>query len=312
MNKLTYQEAEELVFSTLDWNKQNEYLNQQILLSQPLPQIKKIKLNCPTPENYHISSTSILNIDGGYKCNLRAINYIYTPEGNYISRDTDGIVRTKNYMVQLDHDFNIQQQQELIDHHEPIYPCHVMGQEDVRLFGDYYFCTRLDVNFSHTPKVCFYNGSLHILNYGNMGTEKNWLPCYDGDCKIIYKFNPLTIYNLNLETAEMTPFLTKHLGPYSTFRGSAVPILYKDGWLLTIHQVFLNKLRKYIHRFVWLSKDFNEIKISDSFYFEKIGVEFSLGIAHSDEGLIVCYSVDDNHSTLAIVDYDVLNKMLGF
>jgi len=38
------------------------------------------------------------------------------------------------------------------------------------------------------------------------------------------------------------------------------PIPYKNGWLATIHQVHYSNPRKYYHRFVWYSKDFQTKK----------------------------------------------------
>jgi hypothetical protein len=144
-------------------------------------------------------------------------------------------------------------------------------------------------------------------------TEKNWLPINQGDtCHIIYSFYPLIINNLNLETGLITPLVNRYIdhNNLSTFRGSAVPIKYKDGWLCTVHQVYYHKKRIYLHRFVWLSQDYLTVKYSDPFYFEKVGVEFNLGIACHEKGLIITYSVDDAHSTLSILSYDDLNIML--
>jgi hypothetical protein len=146
-----------------------------------------------------------------------------------------------------------------------------------------------------------------------MGVEKNWLPLLkDDECKIIYGFQPLTIYNLDLESGELTPYLTRHLSNknLSTFRGSAVPIFYNDGWLMTVHQVYYHKLRKYYHRFVWLSNNFDEIKISKAFYFDKIGVEFNLGLEQNDNEIILTYSIDDNRPTLLTINKSIVDELL--
>jgi hypothetical protein len=312
--------CQKLIFSNVEWSLQNDCLQ---LLSQcchPLHFLFKLKLNCPTPQHYHISSCSII-VDDGLKCNLRAINYVYTKDGDYISRDADGIVRTKNYIVDLDNQFLIQHMVELKEcDNVTIYPCHILGMEDVRLFGNcYFFCTRLDVTANHNPKIGFgtYNNKGETTKMIILGdddkTEKNWLPIDQGDtCHIIYSFYPLIINNLNLETGLITPLVNRYIdhNNLSTFRGSAVPIRYKDGWLCTVHQVYYHKKRIYLHRFVWLSQDYLIVKYSDPFYFEKIGVEFNLGIACHEKGLIMTYSVDDAHSTLSILSYDDLNIML--
>lgn len=282
-----------------------------------LPTISTIKFGCVTPYPYHISSNSIVETEGGYLCNMRAVNYNYNnASGDYVSKDSDSIVRTRNYLMNVDKDFTISKCKELVCDDFAVYPCHIMGMEDVRLFGDNYFlCTRLDATENHVPCVCFGNinsGNLKILN-PNLRTEKNWLPMYyDNVCNIIYSFDPLTIYHLDLESGETNKVFEEKITKYdlSTFRGSAVPIRYKDGWLMTVHQVFYHKKRHYYHRFVWLSDDYKSIKYSTCFYFNKIGVEFNLGIAHHDKGLIVCYSVDDANPMLSIVDYEYLDNIL--
>lgn len=323
----SYQICENIIFSqNFDWCFKNDFINFQskfiMILTDNIN--KKIKLNCPTSYKYKISSISILSKGEEYQCNFRAINYDYTKNGDYISRDEDYIIRTKNYISDINQNFDIQSMWEVKD---PInfhtFPSHILGMEDIRLFGDSYFlCTRLDATECHRPKICLgiYNNkrvdSMYVLNYGQMKTEKNWLPCYKNknDCKIIYSFDPLIIYTLNLENGQLEPFINKKitLDNLETFRGSAVPINYKNGWLMTIHQVYYNKLRKYLHRFVWIDENFNTIKFSKNFCFEKIGVEFNLGICHSPNGLIITYSVDDDNPTLIILDYNILDMLLNF
>ena len=80
---------------------------------------------------------------------------------------------------------------------------------------------------------------------------------------------------------------------------------------MTIHQVYYHKKRKYLHRLVWVSNDFDVLKYSKTFYFDKIGVEFNLGICKHNNGIIFTYSVDDNHATLTIIDYETIETMLN-
>jgi len=308
---------EKISLSSFDWNVTNQALDQMSLYVESINKysVKKMKINCPTPENYHISSPSILKNNHGYRFNLRAINYVYTKDGDYISRDADRIVRTKNYVIDTDNQFNINNMFEIQEAEDfAIYPCHVMGMEDVRLFDNYFLCTRLDSTIDHHPKMCLGDfKNMKILNYGNMGTEKNWLPIADNNENyIIYSFHPFVVYKLNVNTGELSPYINKTINKYNlkSFRGSGVPIKYKNGYLCTVHQVYYHKKRKYFHRLVWMSENFTEIKYSKMFYFDKIGVEFNLGIAMHPDGLIFTYSVDDNHATLSIIDYNTIDDML--
>lgn len=295
----------------------NGYLNDLAQSIQPLPFTNKINLSCPTPDNYRISTPCIKN---NY-CNMRAINYIYTNDGDYISRDSDGIVRTINFITTLDDQYNIQDMFKVGEVEDiKIYPCHVMGMEDIRLINEHYFlCTRLDVTPDNRPKMCLCHydkdktTSLKVLK--NEGTEKNWLPLYDNvSCKLIYSFDPLIIYNLDLDSGDINLFINKKISKYdlTSFRGSAVPISYNDGWLMTIHQVYYHKKRKYYHRFVWLSNNFDTIKFSKAFYFNHIGVEFNLGLEQNDNNIILTYSVNDSQPQLLTIDKTIVNDMLNY
>ena len=317
--KKGYQVCENIIFSNKNWDLKNECLNLQSHFLKPLSIISKKNLSCPTPEYYSVSSPSILKAENGYLCNFRLVNYEYH-NGAYPVREPDSNVNTRNYIINLDLDYNIQHMWEMNECMD-IFPSYVKGMEDVRLFGKYFFCTRLDANQNNVPKVCL--GTIEneqvidmkILDYKNMGTEKNWLPLYDGDCKVIYSFDPLTIYDLDLQSGQLTPFMKeKQDKDLSSFRGSAVPIKYKyeerDGYLMTVHQVYYHRLRKYLHRLVWLSDDFSTLKYSKAFYFEKIGVEFNLGICQHDNGILFTYSVDDNRPKISLVHFETINNML--
>lgn len=319
-----YKVCDKVIFSNMSWDIKNEFINHQSSLISRLNNSNIVNISCPTPEFYSVSSPSILSRDDGYLCNLRLVNYHYG-DGQYPTRNS-GPVNTINYMVNLDNDYNIQHMWEINEcPNLSIYHSYVKGMEDVRLFGpNYFFCTRLDVNANNVPKICLgtYEDeqliNMKILDYNNMKTEKNWLPIYDnGDCKVIYSFEPLTIYDLDLTSGTLTPFshnkvINKDL---SSFRGSAVPIKYrfenKKGFLMTIHQVYYHRLRKYLHRLVWLSDDFATLKYSKSFYFEKVGIEFTLGLCQHKDGILFTYSVDDNHPKISLVDFDTIDTMLS-
>lgn len=316
LNKNGYKVCDKVIFSNHGWDLKNEFINHLSDFIKPIQKTFTYNINCITPEYYSVSSPSILSTENGYLCNLRLVNYHYT-NGGYPVREPEASVNTKNYMVNLDFNYHIQHMWEMNECMD-VYPSHVKGMEDVRLFGNYFFCTRLDANANNVPKICLgkYENEkvidMKILDYNNMGTEKNWLPLYDENCKVIYSFEPLTIFDLDLETGKLTPFMKEKIldQDLSSFRGSAVPIRYREGWLMTVHQVYYHRLRKYIHRLVWLSDDFTTLKYSKAFYFEKVGIEFNLGICQHDDGILFTYSVDDNHPKIILVDFNTINNML--
>jgi hypothetical protein len=315
-----YKICEKVILKS-NWYVKNEFINYEShLLNALAPKADfTLKLSCPTPTPFTISSSCFYEKEKEYMCVMRAINYDYTKDGDFISRAADNIVRTKNYVVTLN-DFMIKDMWELKECETLItFPYHILGMEDVRLIGpNYFFCTRLDTTSDHKPKICL--GTIRDKTVIDMKVlvitdkvEKNWLPLYkhDEDCKVIYSFDPLIIYNINLATGDMNKILeVKQKVDLSTFRGSAAPIIYKDGWLCTIHQVYYSKKRTYIHRFVWLSEDFTTFKYSPAFYFEKVGVEYTLGLAHHKDGILITYTIDEKSPTLMIIPYDVIDSML--
>jgi len=146
--------------------------------------------------------------------------------------------------------------------------------------------------------------------------EKNWLPLVtdDGKLRFIYSFGPLRMFELSgdgVVTEVINRKLTEeHIGE---FRGSGPPIAYKGGWLATIHQVDHYNPRTYLERFVWFDREFTTIKFGPLFFLaEEPGVEYNLAICHSDEGLVVAYSVMDASAMLAVVEYEVVDGHLRY
>ena len=336
-----FEAAEKVILSHYTpWSTKNLTLSNEGFYMSPIPVKRKLPLKYPMPLHYTPSSASIIKNGDGFLINLRGINY-YLSEGGYgVSRHGDGIIRTINYLLDLDKDLNITKGVEVIDNSGvKLYPKNILGMEDIRLFGpNYFFCTYLELNESRTPQIGWgtYDsdtGSVTRMVPLMAGTqlkcEKNWLPFIDddGEIYIIYAMGPFQLYHLDKEEGTVTEVKRLTLGKelvdtsvnatsdpryINDFRGSASPISYKSGWLCTIHQVHHAEPRKYFHRFVWLNKEFTEIKFSLPFYFDKVGVEFNLSICESEDGMLMSYSHGDASSTIAIIDYKVIDDMLGF
>lgn len=321
-----YDACEKVILSFYTpWSTRNSTLSNEGFYMNKL-QIKKkipIMLIDKTPEKYTPSSSSIIKMNDGYLINLRTVNYYLSDKGYGISRHGDNIIRTINFLLYTDNNFTVRNSVELKDNScLELYPKHIIGMEDVRLFGDKYFlCTRVDVNISSIPQICWgtydNDGSVTRLVPLIAGTqlkcEKNWLPFIDNNkIYIIYATGPLQIYKLDVDSGSIHEIRRGSFDKYyiNDFRGSASPIEYNDGWLCTIHQVYHSEPRKYFHRFVWFDKNFSIIKFSLPFFFDSISVEFNLSICHSHEGLLMTYSNYDSYSMMCIVDYDILNSML--
>lgn len=229
------------------------------------------------------------------------------------------------------------------------YDVNIEGMEDLRLFGARQiekegcspelevdvFVTYPQVNTSRTPQMCYgvIDGKglvqeLYPLTVTEkLQCEKNWLPFRDdnGDICFIYSFVPLKIYKISFELIPDPDVMQKKVGicekifektfekDISTFRGSAAPVPYKGGWLMTIHQVMHNKgaRRMYFHRFVWLSKDYNTIRYTLPFYFESPNIEYTLGLCkkHGEgpETYYVVYSVGDNSANIGQIEASTID-----
>ena len=334
-----FQAAENVILSRhAPWSTRNLTLSNEGFYMSAIPVIRKVQLKYDMPIHYTPSSASVIKNGSGFRINLRGINYYLSEQGYGVSRHGDNVIRTINYLLETDSDLNIISGVEVIDKSGvKLYPKNILGMEDIRLFGpNYFFCTYLELNESRTPQIGWgtydpKTGSVIRMVPLMVGTElkceKNWLPFVDnGDIYIIYAVGPFQLYKLDKETGNIEKVKHLDLGNGLTdlslnvtrpdrfiddFRGSASPIPYKDYWLMTIHQVYHSEPRKYFHRFVAFSKDFTVVKFSVPFYFDKVGVEFNLSICESEDGMLMSYSHGDASSTIAIVDYRLIDSMLG-
>jgi len=326
--------AERVLFSEYNEKKTTAMSNISFYLNSL--KSKKIEIFYKLPENYFPSSPSIIIDEDKYIYNIRAVNYTIRSDGSYDIKDPNGIVRTKNFVLILDKNFKTLCDFELSDDVsilEPRYKSHILGLEDVRLFSDknnqkYFFATCCETlpffcprivfgSFDDTGKLIFLK-ALKIPNSENKNCEKNWLPFVteENEIRFIYTISPLTIYKIDRDTFEVSLVfnkIEKEFYDYE-FRGSAPPISYMNGWLLTIHQVLYSSPRKYYHRLIWYNKDFTERKFGPLFYFEKIGFEYNLSICKSliSDDLLFTYSINDGCQKICSVSFGEINEQLNF
>lgn len=132
---------------------------------------KRIRVKCA--EFYNELNPSIISVKGGYLMNCRTSNFGVKPGGIYYTRTPDGIVNTKNYILELDNNFNIKSQIEIIDRSKcdefNVRP--IKGLEDVIIFIHqdelWCTCTTLDTNPEGIPQI-----TLCKLTYCKGGTDR--------------------------------------------------------------------------------------------------------------------------------------------
>lgn len=277
---------------------------------------------------YNLMHSSIQRNDTGYTLICRAVNYLQKGAVSHWSQDPeDKTIRTKNYLVELDKDFKLISQKEIVDKttFNPTWWVRFQGHEDCRLFTlnnePHYICTTANTHPDNIAQSlakispdCTVNSLVPLHGPDPKRCEKNWLPFVKDDkLFVIYSYDPLTILHINCETGETEP---AHVIPqkydFSRFRGSCAPIAFDDGYLVLVHEVVWNGERIYLHRFLQLDSNFNVTKASLPFTFTHTGVEYSCGMTldHTGKKLVMPISLEDASGELRTMDVDHVRALL--
>lgn len=266
-------------------------------------------------EPYKTSSSSLFKTKIGYTGCVRAVNYSIDKQFKYHIRDPNGHVKTKNYWVTMDNSGNVMKKYEIVMSDTCPKPreTHICGLEDLRVvkMGDGYL--GLGISFEYgahnhpSISLCVFKrdektsrqmiDALYPIRYRDHETQKNWAPfVQDGKLRAIYSYKPLVILEINPSNGDTSVVLQRdpHLD-LSQMRGSAIPMQLADGsWLVLVHQVMHRDTRKYFHRFLLYSNDWELREVSIPFYFQNLFVEFTLSMALEGNTLSIFYSTEDN------------------
>lgn len=285
-----------------------------------LTDTRYVDLNLPLESGWTACNPSI-HIGKERRAVIRTVNYKISPTGNYTYQDGSDVIKTRNFIVKLDQNYQITHNKEILDlTGTPRSNFPVKGFEDCRLFykNKYYLsCTVRDL----TEEGLCETALLELDNDFNVKSlkplrgpwsnthQKNWKPLVkNNQISWIYSTNPLLIIGENLEIAQ-----TPHPG---ALLGSTQAIYTPNGWLWLDHEVSHNGQgydRIYLHRFVLANHALTAvIGISEPFFFQKLGVEFCPGLALDGSNLIMSFSVKDASATLAIVPFAEALKLIMF
>lgn len=285
-------------------------------------------------ESFCPMNPTIQKVDDGYMMICRAVNYIQFGGRNHKSCDIfDPTIRTKNFFVHYDKNFKLISQPEIVEK-LPRYRKEnrmIEGLEDCRLIkvnDDFFFtCTTYDTSTDGIPQIALCklsnapeNDLIDVVRLTPLKgpdpkrCEKNWMPFVkENAINAIYSCDPFIIYQLDPitgEAKELVHYEPKH--DFSSFRGSAAPIEFDDGYLMIVHEVAFTSQRYYLHRFVYLDKSFHITKVSKPFVFLHQGIEFTCGmtIDHSGKNLLIPIGVEDRNAYLCTVDLEAVRAML--
>lgn len=296
-----------------------------------------------------LMNPSILIDDGKILVNLRAVNYtFYHSEEKlfqhqwgpltYVHPEDDMHLRTTNYYLELDNDFNIIRTNKIdtseFDTYEPQWE--FVGLEDGRLirWNEKLYITgvRRDLDTVGTGRM-----ELSELEVGddyvkeiarhriptpidpNAYCEKNWMPLIDNPYHFVKWTNPTELVSFDLDTKVCNQVLQK-TDPQpipNSPRGGSQVISCGDYYLAITHEVDLFKSevgRKdaiYRHRFIVWDKDWNIIKYSKDFAFMDGHVEFCVGLAEYEDDFLITFGFQDNAAYLLRVPQETVEDFIN-
>ena len=280
--------------------------------SKKLENIRTTEYPYPSIDSYYPTSASYLFYEGKHLLNTRYVNYWIYPNGCYLFHNGIKLIENKNMLSELD-DENLQplcykEIQEKLG--LPVTAGTVStGLEDIRLYewNDQVKYIATTAGYSPSGKsrmiVGVYDVENGIIEMGDViespnpdsWCEKNWIPLVippnedghslDIDEFFIYKWYPLQIGHIDYDTKKLIITIkeTKKIPIFEKVKGSTIFQDTPDGLLGVVHFCEDHDIRHYFHMMVLLDKTtFNIINYSETFYFEKLGVEYCIGFTKRD------------------------------
>lgn len=294
-----------------------------------------------------LMNPSILIDKGKTLVILRAVNYtFYHSEKKlfqhqwgpltYIHPENDIHLRTTNYYLELDDNYNIVRHNKIdtskFDNYEPQWD--FVGLEDARIFrwndklytsgvrrdldkigtGRMELCEIVvnDDNVTEVSRV-----RIQPPNDPNSYCEKNWMPVVDKPNTYVKWSNPTEVVEINPETGESkTIFLGRWNNIPRDLRGGSQVIPWKDYYLAITHEVDLfnsevgRKDAVYYHRVILWDKNWNMVKWSDEFSLMSGHVEFCIGLAHQENHFLMTFGFQDNAAYLLKFPESIIEEFI--
>lgn len=270
----------------------------------------------PTLEGWPCTNPSIApRPDGHLAMIVRTVNYHLVGEHSmsYQLLDADGVVRTRNYLAELD-DASL-----AVTAVRPlamapgggVLPGPVIGLEDVRLIdlrGHWMAsATVRDRNEAWRCEIALADleadgHDLRVLRSPNGDRhEKNWMPFLRGDAlHFVYSLAPTVVLRYDDRTGVLDTVSTCAAPPWADeLRGGSQGLAVGGGHLFVAHEVAsVGAGRDYRHRLVHLDGDGRITAASPPFRFLAPGIEFCAGIAPAGEDIVLSFGSEDRAAYL--------------
>lgn len=265
--------------------------------------------------HYYPGSSSYIRYNGNDFLNTRYVNYWIAENGHYLFHDKSHKIKNKNVLSILNENANYPQVNyeitENIVMNHPYYGKPIStGLEDIRLFEHNgkvkYVATTIGYTSHGKPRIIVGDYDLvHFqINNGDIiepptdtYCEKNWIPIVkkgtipnvNDELLFIYKWHPMQIGKITtkedkthyleiIENIEIDSLIFHRL------RGSTPFMETDEGLLGIVHFSEQYTPRHYYHMIVLLDKEnFNVLKYSNTFCFEKLGIEFCIGFTLTED-----------------------------
>jgi len=273
--------------------------------------------------NYRPTSASYLCYQNRHWLNTRYVNYFLTSTGSYSYPDKDRTIRNKNVCSEL-LDFIPQNFLEMDTNPECLgvrfQKGFSEGIEDIRLYEYQNEIRFVGTSLSYSnekDKLRIIKGTYDLSGFlsnahaiippTNTYCEKNWIPWIDGSTEyFIYKWCPLEfgVEQENklviVKSIPTNPFI------FSKIRGSTLFVPWGSERIGVVHYSEETVPRQYYHRLIIMGMDVKQY--SDSFCFEKIGVEFCIGFTIVDTKFVFWISQMDRDPMMVEVEIDAFRE----
>ena len=264
--------------------------------------------------------------DGRRLVLVRTVNY-RVADGQYPTTDGSGIIRTRNWVVEVDAAWRPVRRTMLTDATgipRTTYP--VEGFEDCRIYpgpagelaasatvrdiGDGRCeLTLLALHESASGEWSVENARV-IRDYEHDRAQKNWMPILGKPDWFLYLCDPTTVIDCAPGGTRVVTRVTDLDPDLTDFRGSSQVIPHADGWIGIVHEVAFTPGRVYLHRFIRLNAAFEILVVSEPFYFAERGIEFCAGLARDGDRLVASFGVNDESAHLAVFDAAAIDRSL--